>query len=627
MSRAEDFNRYAELCEWIRELSAPQIEGIPSPAEFRKRFERSFARINELIRTCKHILDASLFPLLNTDRLLTAEEVDDLLLLMEKLVDATNLECVDVPLRSHVTDRLLADAERKGDTVLLLRTLDAQVENAYFMMNTVQCLAEARDLFTTYRDQGLRAAKRILEFLEPERFAALPYEMKEIVLVNSRYMNGLYDSALHPVPRELLQENLDVMKRSLALAKDPFYIDQASKYNWKTHTYRALQGIAFMTDYMNDAGVPEDMLQEVSHYTRQMVALWKREKINRGALCAPETLYECMYRNAFLAGEIPLYRFREEMLHLIDGADHEDFTHDGNMRIIFSQTEYLLTLDKDHLTVEEKKNVTRFYRDLVYYVHRMPKVGSLTFLLAYLSQALSAFIEFEGGPDISELMLELLAAIQPQVYLHSLGTAEIAGVLTRRLFAKSPERFAGVPGYPDGEAIAALAHRAGLLHDIGKLMITERVLTYGRSRFDEEQEIYATGPEIGAVMLSRFESTKLYAGLVRAHHFDYDRKDFFARLYADDAADRDLLAVAHILRLSNDMQWMTRKLRFSETPLMDYEAFCERARERSGTQYAPEVVALLDEEETRETLRDILTEDQQYDRIYALLKEASTRAV
>ena len=626
MSRAEDLNRYVELCEWTRELSSPQVEGIRSAAEFRTRFERSFSRINELIRVSAEILETTLFPLLEKETLLTEEETEDLFAFTARLLDAVNIECVDVPLRERVIDRLLEDAEAKQDTALILRALDARVETCYFMMSSVSRITDVLDVFTHYRDKGMEAAKRILYYLEPERFAALPdYASKEIVLVNSRYINGLYESAFRPDPVELLQENLNNMKRALLLADDPFFIDQASKYNWKNHAYRSLQGIAFMTDYMNEAGCPDDMLQEINRHTRQMVALWKRDKVTYGALCAAETLYQSMYRNAYLAGEMTVERFREEIVKMIDAADPEDFTHDGNMSIIFAQTEYMLTLDKENLTGEEKRNVTRFYKNLVKYVHRMPKVGSMTFLLVYLNHALRAFIEFEGGPVWSDLLMNLLAAIHPQVYLHSMGTAEIARILTRRLFLRKAEQFAHVPGYPDGEKVAEYAYQAGRLHDIGKMMVAERILTYSRERFPEEEEIYMAGPEIGARLLSMFESTRPYAEAVRTHHFDYDRKDAFSRLHDDSTFREETAQVSHVLRLANDMQWLTRVIRFSRIPRVDYDGFLEQARAGSGTKYAPCVVELLNDAEVKEELREVLGEESLYRGIYRLLKNASSQ--
>lgn len=121
MLRAEELDRFVEFSEWIRELSSPQVEGVYTPEDYRKRFVRNYARIRELAKTCTEILESVLFPLLEKKDPLTAEEADDLFRFVTKLLDAVRIECVDVPLRGRVVDRLLRDAEEKGDIGLLLR--------------------------------------------------------------------------------------------------------------------------------------------------------------------------------------------------------------------------------------------------------------------------------------------------------------------------------------------------------------------------------------------------------------------------------------------------------------------------------------------------------------------------
>ena len=623
MSRAEELDRYAELTEWIRELSCPQIEGIHSAEEYRRRFVRNYVRINELARSSRKILSEVLFPLLEVDRLLTDEETEDLIEFSDRLIDAVNIECVDVPLREMVIDRLLKDAEEKGDIRLLFKALDARIETCFFMMGSASLICDVMDVYSAYREKGLEAGERLLAYLDKEKFAALPdYKMKEIVLINSRYINAVIDDVSRPEPIEVLQYNIDAMKRALSLAEDPFFIDQASKYNWKNHIYRSLQGIAFMTEYMNESGVPQDMLEEVNRYTRQMVALWKQDKVSYGALCDIETLNQCMYRNSYLAGDISRDTFLEKTLSIIDGANEEDFSHDGNMNLIFSQTEYMMALDEEHLTEEQKANVTRMYRDIVRYVHRVPKVGSVTFLLVYLKYALGYFIEFEGGPLYRDLVMELLASVLPEVYIHSLGVAAIGKVLATRLFMRDAGRFEAVPGYPDGEAVAEFVFRAGMLHDVGKLMIAESVLTYSRDRFEEEEIIYRTGPWVGSHMLSRCESTKPYAEAVRAHHFDYDRKDAFTALFGSDKKESGTDVVSHILALANDLEWMTSEIRYGGEPGMTYDTFCDHAKKGSGSRYAPYVTELLFDDETGKLLRAVLDEERAdiFRRTYETLK-------
>ena len=122
-----------------------------------------------------------------------------------------------------------------------------------------------------------------------------------------------------------------------------------------------------------------------------------------------------------------------------------------------------------------------------------------------------------------------------------------------------------------------------------------------------------------------FESTRPYAEAVRSHHFDYDRKDAFSRLHDDGTSCEETAQVSHVLRLANDMQWLTRVIRFSRIPRVDYDGFLEQARAGSGTKYAPCVVELLNDAEVKEELREVLGEVSLYRGIYRLLKDASSQ--
>lgn len=622
MAKGEEWSRFTELTEWIRELSAPQISGIRSAEEYRTRFVRNYARIRELSRTSRQILEREIMPLLQADRLLTDEEAGDLSDFNASLLDAVHIECVDVHLRLKIVRRLLEDASRKQDTSAQIRVCDQMIETCYYMMIILARIAKVRDEYTAYQKEGLEAAGYLLFYLEKDRFASLSeYDLKEIVLINSRYVNALYERVAGKGSVSYLTKNIEAMERALALAEDPFYIAQASKYNWKNHTFRALQGIAQMTEYCNESGADEEMLTEINDYTRQMVALWKKDDISYGALCAKETLYQSMYRNAYLAGEIDVGRFRKEILALIDGADREDFSHDGNMNMIFAQTEYMLTLDPRHLTKAQERMIQRFYHNLITYVHRMPKLGSLTFLLSYLAHAMDAFIETKGGMTFEELSVQLLCAINPQLYLHSLNVAGISGILTKHLFAKDRTLFENVPGCPDEEKIISYVKRAAMLHDVGKLLIAETIITYHRPLFEEEYLLQESAPAAGARLLEQFASTRPFAGTVLRHHVHYDRKGGYPLTEETVRGQEDLAAL--IIGLANDMEGMCDEVRFDDHAQMSFREFRNVARQGSGTFYAPKVTALLEDPQVSAEIETLMTEGviDNYRNTYELLRK------
>ncbi|MBR5969637.1 MAG: HD domain-containing protein [Lachnospiraceae bacterium] len=541
MARTDDLRRYAELSEWIRELSMPSLEGITNAEEYFERIRANYERMRDLNRTSSAILEEQVLPLLPEEegtlvRPLTEAEAKELFAFCGILSDPVNLESVDDVLRYKIVRLLLADAEAKNDTAAVIRALDILIECCYFLMTSAAGLWPESEKVEEYRKIGLDASMRLRAYLDKEAFAALPdTECKEIVLVNARYISALYECVHAPWTEEENREHLEQLKEALRLSEDAFYIEQASKFDWKRHRYRSLQGIASLAEYHNEAGFTEEQLKEINGYTRQLLALWKEDKVLYGALSAPEVLYLPMYRNAYLAGEMPLAEYRASLLSIIEGADEEDFSHDGNMMIVFAQTEYLLTLDKEHLTEEEKKRIRGFFDRLVHYVSRMPKLGSLTFLVGFLTRSIDALAACGEGVDYAHLAARLLAAVNPPTWCHSLTVAELAECITGHLYDREPSLFRDTPGYPDKAAVTEFLRQAALVHDTGKIFIAEFITNYAREYFPDEQAWLELFPRVGARILERFPDTRPYAEIVR-HHLDENwDKDIATQIlsYAD----------------------------------------------------------------------------------------------
>ncbi|MBQ9513069.1 MAG: hypothetical protein IJR58_07730 [Lachnospiraceae bacterium] len=610
MSKSDELSRYAELSEWIRELSSPQIEGIDSALEYRERFIKNYEKIHELSAISRDILERELFTLLKEERLFTDDEVEALFAFCDLLLDSVGVECTDVILRDHVHDRMLKDARQKNDTTYLLRVLDGIIEDCYFLMNLSGRFCDVTDFFTPYQEKAMAAADEVLSYLDKEKFCSLPdFTAKQIVLVNARYVNAIYESAQKPEPMEMITGNIDAMERSLALAHDAFYIDQASKYNWQYHIYRSLQGIAYMTEFHNRAGIPQNLLQKINFHTRQMVALWKADKVTYGVLNSKETLHQCMYRNAYLAGEMSKDRYLEELRLLLEGAQFNDHSFDGYTNRIFSLTEYMLTLDQEALTKEQTDLIRALYKSIVTSAQRMPKLGSLTIILAYLKQALFALNGADAGISYPEFLMELLASVLPQAYMHSLCVGELCSAFIERVLEVMPKRLKEVPGYPDKDALCAFAYNMGVLHDTGKLMIAEVILTYSRDRLEAGNAFYKESANISAYLLEACEETRPYAKTVREYRRPY----------------RETGIMEQILYLMNDLEWMTCEIRYTSTPLLTYQDFAKRAEKFSDKRYAPDLAKLLKDEETAALLQTILENGREkiYEDTFRLLKQGA----
>jgi putative two-component system response regulator len=125
--------------------------------------------------------------------------------------------------------------------------------------------------------------------------------------------------------------------------------------------------------------------------------------------------------------------------------------------------------------------------------------------------------------EIDNVLKTLVAIVEAKdLYTkgHSLRVAQIAEAIGSRL---------GMP--PDQVAIL---HRAGLLHDIGKIVVDERYLNKPGPLTPEEMEIVKRHPEVGATILSQMYRTKPLVPLVVSHHERMDGSGYPAGKMAPD---------------------------------------------------------------------------------------------
>src|SRR6266852_2252409 len=98
---------------------------------------------------------------------------------------------------------------------------------------------------------------------------------------------------------------------------------------------------------------------------------------------------------------------------------------------------------------------------------------------------------------------------------------------------------AKVMGMPTQDVV--LYTRAGLLHDLGKLVMLDNILRKPRQLTEEEFEIVRTHPGIGDKILKPLRFLSCEAKAVRHHHERYDGKG-----YPDGIQGEDIPLIARV---------------------------------------------------------------------------------
>ena len=622
MTLEEAAEKYVELSTWIRELSSPQIANVEDAESYREEVLTNFRRIGDIAQVKTGLLEDYLNPVLESDHLLTEEEVSALRSLRENLLDAYAMDNMDTPFIYQVALRLCEDAERKQDKEAIIKSLDDFVMAAYAYLAMVRRVYPYSDSALKCREEGLRAANRILEYLpEKEPRAILDSRVREAILINSRYITTLYEYPLTEGDTALTESILQILRRALSLKDIPEYRELVPDFDWVYHEFRTLHYFSVMTIFHNRFGFNQEQLAEINEHAKRLLEIWDKEQEHLKGRNSTETIQFAATRCAYLAGEIDEEAYKTKLVELAASSRGDIYNADEMQRKTSVPIEYMLTIDPNNMSERDKEVLPVFYKDLIRYIHSMPKLGHLSFLLTELAFLLENFIEVDGVIDFETMCLELLAALHPPTYIHSLSVADLSTCLARHLFRKHPEMFENTPGYPDIDAIADYVWHAAACHDIGKLFIVETIITYGRPLYDKEFDWIRCHPEAGAELLSKHEKTWDYVDVALGHQRWYDGVGGYPECYDPTKVKNrlvvDIVACADCLDAATDN--VGRSYKKGKT----LDGFMAELKEGIGTRYAPFLLELFEDEEVYRDLEAILNSgrDDKYHHTYTVLEK------
>jgi putative nucleotidyltransferase with HDIG domain len=133
-----------------------------------------------------------------------------------------------------------------------------------------------------------------------------------------------------------------------------------------------------------------------------------------------------------------------------------------------------------------------------------------------------------------------------------------------------------------------LAHTAGLLHDIGRFGLSDRVMERGRTLTEQDWESIRRHPAMGADLLRDLGIYGPVAEIVRAHHERID-----GRGYPDGLSVDEIPEIAKIVAVAEVYDTLTADDTY-RTPVSSFEALTE-LRRVSGTQLDGRYVEVLSE--------------------------------
>jgi putative nucleotidyltransferase with HDIG domain len=194
----------------------------------------------------------------------------------------------------------------------------------------------------------------------------------------------------------------------------------------------------------------------------------------------------------------------------------------------------------------------------------------MTFLLDQSRHRAEQYVALSWG--VLAGLLRALDIRDPSAARHAAAVARFA------------RDIASASGMSDQEA--ELAHTAGLLHDIGRFALSDRVAERGRTLTDEDWVAIQQHPELGAEMLRDLGLYGPVAEIVLCHHERVDGRGYPQGLVAEEIPE-----IAKIVSVAEVYDTLTASDTY-RTQMSSFEALNE-LRRVSGSQLDPGYVEVL----------------------------------
>ncbi len=624
-----EFTGYVRRMARIQVLSSPQLYNIDTTKAYSALLHENYKSIGELAAENRAVISNMIDPILSSKDALPEDLIENIRKLNENLMDAYQRENIDLPVMALLSDRLKQDAILKRDEKYLIQQLDEEIIACYALVVQTMRITIAPEICEEVRERGLKAYEQLMSYLSTERFLSLDEDCKEIIMINSRYGNVLYETMI-PQSKDIRQQRISGYELSLQLADDPHYRDALPSYDWRYHRYRCHDYMSHMDEYGNAAGCDAEDLATILEHGKLLESMWRSDPTYFEGFDNFRRIHCSLLRNLFHTGQLSRQEYCSKLLSIYDNRNPKAYDEDDIFENITVPAEYILALKGEDLTEQEREKVREIYQSSIGYIFHMKKTGKFYELLENYAPLIFSFIEVPGGVTFETLCIQLLAAFHPPTYIHSTMVAMISRCLAAHIIRECPELFVGICGCPSEAEVPHYAARiidytyhAALCHDFGKLIIIDTVYVYGRKILDFEFNIIKQHPEMGASMMEQYASTRDYADVARGHHKFCDNTRGYPQYF--DTEKSPVKTIIDIVACADSMDAATDTVGRSYNKGKTFDEFAGEVKDGAGTRYAIYFPALFEMPEVKRDLEYLLTEGRQkvYHQTYQLLRSVN----
>jgi putative nucleotidyltransferase with HDIG domain len=242
----------------------------------------------------------------------------------------------------------------------------------------------------------------------------------------------------------------------------------------------------------------------------------------------------------------------------------------------------------------------------------LPALALFGVVLLLFQYLLGALLLSQQRGDELELRARQLAGFQVAVLSALLRTLDLRDRMTARhsaAVARYAREIAAAAGLSEQDQ--ELAHTAGLLHDIGKFILSDRILKGDEKLNEEDWEEIRRHPYEGARIVSEIDGYQPIGEIILAHHERIDGLGYPRGLQGDQ-----IPVISRLIAVADTYDVMTARDSYRE-PVSSLEAI-EELRRVAGSQLDAEFVEVFVEMLERQELSYRHGEDADFEAELAL---------
>ena len=560
-TQAEAFEQYIRDLRVVRSISRPSFLEGRAPAAVLEEIQTNALRCNTLMRQNEALLAQFVYD--RDPASLTEEDIQGLSAFAGRLFNYANSEDMGVAFKVH--QLLLAAARSREDVPMIVRELYYTGITLHYMNvrdegTGINLLGDAIQVYFT------EAAEYMSQYEQLDRNTR-QYLIRCVGNTRLGMSRGTHAESCRYLER--FRRAMDIIQSAHYHALDP-------EFPWESYIYSMHMDRMTLLTHLRQEEDPE--------VARQVLE-------SAGSVAQDDYSAEAINRKLVLAAYLSVYAER------LDEAGAQRY----------------------RATVEQVRHSADQYLEQMPASQYPRVVNSAAWELSKISTS--------SDETANRRMLGSILAGHKPTYVHSLMVAELTRALLHRQIETRPETLVGLLGCRSAaevqarrEELCQTAYECGLYHDLGKCAVLMYIDNNARRLLDEEFFCIQSHPRTGADILNRMGCGRTLAPAALYHHCYYNGKGG----YPNDvpSCPEEIKGIVDALSVADSLDAATDNIGRCYNLAKPFRTLLEELRAQSGTRYAPNVVALFEDERFCQQLAE--NTDAERKRVYLQVYHAGS---